>query len=118
MALSNDELRRYWTDGPGVEHIGEPADARYEYAAFNDPTVLEESFARGDISVQMRFVLDEPLYTGTLWSVARWVRLMNEERAANGKLDEAGLILIKRRTVVETPWAQVSYDEVNESLGI
>lgn len=118
QALGHDELRRYWTEGAGAEAIGEPATAEYEYGAFNDSDVLGAKFDSGELPEAMRFVVDEPLFTGTLWSVARWARLTNEERALAGKMDESGGVVVKRRTVVRTPWAQVSYAEVNEALEI
>ena len=87
-----------------------------QYAAFNDAEIWEPRFAAGDIPAPMRFVIDEPLYTGTLWSVSRWARLQNEERAREGKIDENGAILVKKRTVTTTTWEAVSFAELDESL--
>jgi hypothetical protein len=118
MTMSSEDLARYWTEGAGAEAIGEPATGIYEYAAFNDDEVLAARYEDGSLPEAMRFVVDEPLVVGSLWSVARWARLVNEERARDGKMDESGPVVIKRRILVATSWGRVSYEEVNEALQI
>lgn len=93
-----------------------PGAVEEQYGAFNDPDVLEPLFASGALPPALRFVLDEPLYTSTLWSVSRWARLQNEERARDGRLDANGPVRVMRRSVTTTPWEPVSYDELSEAL--
>lgn len=94
------------------------AKTEEQYGAFNDPSVWEPKFAAGEIPAQMRFVVDEPLQTGTLWTVARYARLANEDRARSNLLDVNGPVVVKRRVVTTTPWEEVSLDAVEEALGI
>ena len=96
--------------------VGEPGVVEEQYGAFNDPAVLEPLFASGALPPALRFVLDEPLYTSTLWSVSRWGRRPNQERAPAGPLDANGPVRVMRRSVTTTPWEPVSYDELSEAL--
>lgn len=86
-----------------------------EYAVFNDPEFWEPLFASGEIPASERYQLDQPLHTGTsLWLVYRWTALNNEARADHGKADKYGMLIIKKRVVVETTWEGTSAEEIDE----
>lgn len=86
-----------------------------EYAAFNDAEVWEPLFASGALDESQRFQLDEPLFaSASLWSAYRFARLHNEERAEHDKVGTYGMLVLRKRTVTRTAWAEVTYDEVDE----
>lgn len=86
-----------------------------EYAVFNDPEYWEPLFTSGELHESQRFQLDKPLHTGvSLWSVYRFAALRNEERAEQDKAGKYGLLKVRKRTVTETPWEDVTYEEIDE----
>lgn len=104
-----NELLRVTTIKPDVREV------YTEYGAFNDAEVWEPLFTSGALDESQRFQLDEPLFaSASLWSAYRFARLHNEERAEHDKVGTYGMLVLRKRTVTRTAWAEVTYDEVDE----
>jgi hypothetical protein len=89
-----------------------------EYAAFNDAEFWEPLFTSGELDDSLRFQLDAPLHTSNnLRSVVRFADLRNLERAEQGKVDKYGHVVVRVRTIVQSPWGEVSYDDIDDARG-
>lgn len=86
-----------------------------EYAVFNDPEYWEPLFASGELDESQRFQLDNPLHTGlSLWGVYRFASLRNQERAEQNKAGKYGMLVVRKRTVTTSSWADVTPEEVDD----
>lgn len=86
-----------------------------EFGIFNDPEWWEPMFASGEIPETQRFQLENPMWT-TLsgWSAWKYAFNLNEDRARHAKIDKYGPVIIRRRVVVETPWAALTDEQLDE----
>ena len=87
-----------------------------EYAVMNDPEVWAPLVAEGGaLGPENRFIVDNPIHTSlSLWTAYKFWRNYNEERARQGKADEYGLTILVKRQVVETPWTEVTGEEIDD----
>lgn len=85
-----------------------------DYAVFNDPDFWESLYASGELSTDMRQMLDEPMHvTGNLRSAVKFADLRNQERAQQGKMDKYGPVKVRTQTITKSPWEDVSYDDID-----
>lgn len=89
-----------------------------QYGVFNDAEVWDPLFAAGEMPEALREILVErPLYQSELLQEAvRHARFINEERGLRGEIDKIGYVVVQSRQVVEHPWKQVPWEEVEQSL--
>ena len=87
-----------------------------EYAVMNDPEVWAPLVAEGGkLGPENRFIVDNPIHTSlSLWTAYKFWKNYNEERARQGKADEYGLTILVKRQVVETPWTEVTGEEIDD----
>ena len=86
-----------------------------EYAVFNDPDYWNPLFESGEIAETQRFQIEQALYTSlSLWHAYRYAMTANADRAKQDKAGKYGLLLVRKRTVVETPWTNVTYEEIDD----
>lgn len=89
-----------------------------EFGVFNDAEFWEPLFTSGELDASQRFQLDAPLHsTGSLRSAVRFADLRNAERAQQAKVDKYGYTVVRTRTIVQSPWGEVSYDDIDEARG-
>lgn len=101
-----DFLEAHTPMGDGIERV--------EYGAFNDPYFWEPLYASGELSESLRNLVDDPMEAGlSLWQVHKWIETANEARATDqAKVDKYGLIIPKKRMVIEFPWEPVTIEEI------
>ena len=87
-----------------------------EYGVFEDPEFWEPLFANGEIPDTLRNIIDDPKDGGTglsLWHTYKWAELQNEGRAKDVlKVDKYGLMIVKKRIMIEYPWVPVTIEEI------
>jgi hypothetical protein len=85
-----------------------------EYAAFNQAEFFEPLFESGEIHSALRTLIDEPLHVSTsLRGAVRFADMRNEERALTDKMGTYGPVVVRTRTIVRSPWTEVTYDEID-----
>jgi hypothetical protein len=89
-----------------------------QYGVFNDEEVWGPLFEAGEMPEALREILvDRPLYQCEILPEAvRHAKLINEERGLRNETEKIGFVLVKTRNVVEHPWKQVPWEEVEQSL--
>lgn len=129
-----DEDDEYETEEQAAERIGvirqangvialtlpvEPdAEAITEYAAFNQAEYFEPLFASGEIHSGLRHMLDDPLFTSNnLRSATRFADMRNGERALDDKMGKYGPVVVRTRTIIQTPWTDVPYEQLDQARG-
>lgn len=87
-----------------------------EYGVFEDAVFWDPIFASGEIPETMRNIVLDPKDGSvglSLWRAYKWGELQNEERAKDVlKVDKYGLMIIKKRLLVEHPWVPVTIEEI------
>jgi len=87
-----------------------------EYGVFEDPDFWEPLFANGEIPETMRGMIADPKDGGSglsLWHSYKWAALYNEERTKHPeKVDKYGLVIVKKRLMIEHPWVPVTIEEI------
>jgi hypothetical protein len=87
-----------------------------EYGVFEDPEFWEPLFASGELPDSMRNIITDPKDGSTglsLWHAYKWAELQNETRAREpDKVDKYGLMIVKKRLVIEHFWSQVRQEEI------
>lgn len=88
-----------------------------EYGAFEDPVFWEPLYASGELPQSMRHLVDNPQESGlSLWQINKWTQTANETRAKDPrKVDKYGLLIVKKRLVIEFPWEPVSIEEIEST---
>lgn len=87
-----------------------------EYGVFEDPQFWEPLFDSGELAESLRSIITDPKDGGTglsLWHTYKWAELQNEGRAKDVlKVDKYGLMIVKKRLMIEHPWVPVTIEEV------
>ena len=87
-----------------------------EYGVFEDSAFWEPIFASGEIPESMRGILDDPKDGSvglSLWHTYKFGELHNEGRAKDVlKVDKYGLLIVKKRLMIEHPWEPVTIEEI------
>lgn len=133
----SDEVDEYETEAQAAERIarlraesgqhvalGMPIEAEdigeiiEEYCAFNQAEYFEPLFESGEIHSSMRHMVDEPLHvSNNLRSAVRFMDLRNDERALDDKMGKYGPVVVRWRTIVRSPYREVSYDDIDQARG-
>jgi hypothetical protein len=89
-----------------------------QYGVFNDEEVWDPLFEAGEMPEALREILvDRPLYQSEMLPEAvRHAKLINEERGLRDETDKIGFVIVKTRDVIEHPWKQVPWEQVEQSL--
>ena len=100
---------------PVIDDIGEIIT---QYGAFNQAEYFEPLFASGELHGSLRHMLDNPLHvSNNIRSAVRFADLRNQERANADQMGLYGPVVVRMRTIVEQPWREVSYDDVDQARG-
>lgn len=87
-----------------------------EYGVFEDSVFWEPLFASGELPETMRHIITDPKDGSTglsLYRAQKWADLQNEGRARDIlKVDRYGLMIVKKRFIVEHPWVPVTQEEI------
>jgi len=87
-----------------------------EYGVFEDPEFWEPLFTSGEIPEAMRGLMLDPKDGGgglSLWHSYKWAELANSERVKTPeKVDKYGLLIVKKRLMIEHPWEPVTIEEI------
>lgn len=87
-----------------------------EYGVFEDPFFWEPLFASGELAESLRNIITDPKDGSTglsLWHAYKWAELQNEARAREPlKVDKYGLLIPKKRLMIEHPWVPVTIEEI------
>jgi hypothetical protein len=87
-----------------------------EYGVFEDPEFWEPLFASGELPESLRNIITDPKDGSTglsLWHAYKWGELQNEGRAKDVlKVDKYGLMIVKKRLMIEHPWEPVTIEEI------
>ena len=100
-----------------IGNVDSGGTKRYtEYGVFEDPEFWEPLFASGELPDTLRNILTDPKDGGTtlsLWHTYKFAELQNEGRAKDVlKVDKYGLMIVKKRNVIEYPWVPVTIEEI------
>lgn len=87
-----------------------------EYGVFEDSVFWEPLFTSGELPDSLRNIIDDPKDGSvglSLWHTYKWGELHNEARAKDVlKVDKYGLLVVKKRLMIEHPWTPVTIEEI------
>lgn len=87
-----------------------------EFGVFEDPEFWDQLYTSGELPETMRHLMTEPKDGSTglsLWRAQKWANLQNEGRAQDVlKVDKFGLMIVKKRLMIEHPWVPVTIEEI------
>lgn len=113
--------RRAWiqVENLGPVMLADDHETITEYGAFNQAEFFDPLFVSGSIHESLReTLLVNPLHvSNSLRSAARFADMRNQERAVTDKMGEYGPVVVRTRTIVRSPWMEVSYEELDRVRG-